>query len=102
MLFVQKMSEKIKRTAPLLKKAIALKYEMGKDQAPIVVAKGDGFIAEKIIALARTHDIHCQENPELVQILSKVELETQIPYEAFATVAQIIVYLYKIQGKLKQ
>ncbi|MDP1975306.1 MAG: EscU/YscU/HrcU family type III secretion system export apparatus switch protein [Alphaproteobacteria bacterium] len=96
------MREKIKTTATPLKKAIALKYEMGKDQAPIVVAKGDGFIAEKIIALARTHDIHCQENRELVQILSKVELETQIPYEAFSTVAQIIVYLYKIQGKLKQ
>lgn len=96
------MRKIIKTTTPPVKKAIALSYEMGKDQAPIVVAKGDGFIAEKIIALARIHNIHCQENSELVQLLSKVELETQIPYEAFATVAQIIVYLYKIQGKLKQ
>lgn len=95
------MREKIKTIIPPLKKAIALKYEMGKDDAPIVVAKGDGFVAEKIIALAKTHDIHCQENPELVQILSKVELDTQIPYEAFAAVAQIIVYLYKTQGKIK-
>lgn len=95
------MNQKTIKTSHL-KKAIALKYEMGKDHAPVVVAKGNGYIAEKIIKLAQTHDIYCQENPELVQILSKVELETQIPYEAFSAVAQIIVYLYKMQGKIKK
>jgi flagellar biosynthesis protein len=75
---------------------------MGKDAAPIIVAKGDGFMAEKIIALAQEHHIHLRENKNLVELLAKAELNTEIPFEAFTAVAEIIVYLYKIQGKLKK
>jgi len=81
------------------KKAVALRYDYNIDDAPYLVAKGEGYIAEKIVALAQEHDIHIRENKPLVEMLSKAELDHKIPFEAFSAVAEIIVYLYKIQGK---
>ena len=82
-------------------KAVALKYDQNKDQTPKVVAKGQGELAERIIELAKKHNVHLKEDPHLMQFLEKCELDEEIPYEAFAAVAEILVYLYRLQGKLK-
>lgn len=76
-------------------KAVALSYHQKKDSAPKVVAKGEGKVADKIIALALREGIKVQEHNELVGLLSVVELNDEIPVEAFTAVAEILVYLYK-------
>lgn len=75
--------------------AVALKYDRQTDAAPRVVAKGDGEIAEAILALAREHGIAVREDKDLAQLLAAVELETQIPVEAFVAVAEILSYVYR-------
>ncbi len=75
--------------------AVALKYDRREDAAPRVVAKGGGEMAEAILALAREHGVEVREDKDLAQLLSTVELETQIPVEAFVAVAEILSYVYR-------
>lgn len=82
--------------------AIALKYEMDKMAAPIVVAKGIDTVALKIREIAETHGVPIVRNPPLAQALyAGVELDEQIPAEHFKAVAEIIGYVFRLQGKLK-
>jgi flagellar biosynthesis protein len=75
--------------------AVALKYDRQADAAPRVVAKGDGEVAAAILALAREHGVAVREDKDLAQLLATVELETQIPVEAFVAVAEILSYVYR-------
>ena len=61
------------------KKAVALRYKPQKDSAPRVTAKGSGRIAEKIIELAKMHGIPVKDDPDLIEILSKLDIEEEIP-----------------------
>ncbi|MGB9710372.1 MAG: EscU/YscU/HrcU family type III secretion system export apparatus switch protein [Thermodesulfovibrio sp.] len=83
------------------KKAVALKYDKERDTAPKVVAKGRGWIADKIIELARQHGIPLKEDEALVEVLSKLPLYEEIPVELYKAVAEILVFVYKIKGKIK-
>jgi len=69
------VKEKGKKT---LKKAVSLQYDPHKHEAPIVTAKGQGVVAEKIIEIAKKHNIPIKDDPDLVEILSQLELEEQI------------------------
>jgi flagellar biosynthesis protein len=80
------------------RRAVALRYDRKADPAPRVVAKGEGDIAEQILALARDHGVSIREDKDLVQLLSAVELETQIPVEAFVAVAEILSYVYRTKN----
>ncbi len=82
--------------------AVALKYDKGKDPAPRVVAKGKGTIAEQIVKVAEEHGIHVQEDAALVEILEKLDIDTIIPLEAYAAVAEILNYVYKANAQAKQ
>lgn len=84
------------------KKAVALRYEQGKDSAPKVVAKGRGWIAEKIIEIARHHGVPLKEDEALIEVLSKLELYEEIPVELYKAVAEILVFVYQIKGQLKE
>ena len=77
------------------KKAVALTYDKGKSPAPHLSAKGRGFLAEKIIAVAKEHNIPIHQDIDLVNILETVELEQEIPMEVYAVVAEIFAYIYK-------
>lgn len=77
------------------KLAVALKYDRKADPAPRVVAKGEGALAGKILDLAREHGVAIREDKDLAQLLAAVELETQIPVEAFVAVAEILSYVYR-------
>lgn len=77
--------------------AIALSYD-GKT-APTISAKGSGDIAEEIIAIAKQYEIPLFENAELLRLLASVELGDEIPEALYLSVAQIIAFAYKIQGK---
>ena len=77
------------------KKAVALKYDKSKNEAPHVAAKGKGWLADKIIAIATEHDIPIKSDADLVEILEKVEIDQEIPLEVYTVVAEIFAYLYK-------
>jgi len=80
--------------------AIALVYESQRMEAPQVVAKGAGFIAQKIVEIGRNHQIPVIENKPLAQILYKtVDLGKTIPSSLYRAVADILAYVYKIKGK---
>lgn len=76
--------------------AVALKYAPG-SSAPTVVAKGRGLIAEEIIARAREHGVFVHESPELVALLSQVDLDGQIPPELYIAVAELLAWIYQVE-----
>ena len=80
-------------------KAVALKYDQEKDNAPRVVAKGRGEIAEKIIAIAKAHNLPFYEDKNLIQILEALELETEIPPELYRAVAEVLAFIYRLNRK---
>jgi flagellar biosynthesis protein len=78
-------------------KAVALRYN-GED-APQVIAKGEGNIAKQIISSAKAHGIPLQQNEELTTLLSKVRINQEIPEALYNGVAQILAYLYFLNEK---
>lgn len=82
--------------------AVALKYETGLMQAPILIAKGVDAVAFRIRDLAKEHDIPVVENPPLARTLhANVDLDQEIPYEHYKAVAEVISYVYRLKGKLR-
>lgn len=81
--------------------AVALKYEALKG-APRVAAKGQGLLAEKIIELAKANNIPIREDPDLMELLAKVELGQEIPEELYKAVAEILAFVYRINDKWKK
>jgi flagellar biosynthesis protein len=82
------------------KRAVALEYEMGKDRAPRVTAKGKGYIAEKIIEIAREHKIPLHEDREMVQVLEALDIDMEIPPELFRAVAEVLAFIYRMNKKI--
>ena len=83
------------------KKAAALRYIQKKDSAPKVMAKGSGILAEKILQLAKEHNIPIKEDVHLVEVLSTLDLYQEIPPELYKAVAEILVFVYKMTDKMK-
>nr|WP_314887384.1 FlhB-like flagellar biosynthesis protein [uncultured Campylobacter sp.] len=81
------------------KKAVALGYNRDKDNAPKVLASGSGEVAKNIINLAKSHDIPIKEDADLVEILSKVDLNQEVPPNLYKAVAEIFSFLYKMTNK---
>lgn len=81
------------------KKAVALGYDPDLDIAPKVMAKGEGQLAEKIIAIARQEDIPLYSSPDLVASLMTVDLDASIPPELYQVVAQVLALVYRLDGE---
>ena len=79
--------------------AVAIKYERGKDPAPRVVAKGTGHVAEAILALAREHGIAVRNDAALAEVLAQIELDRQIPVEAYVAVAEVLSYIFRERAR---
>ncbi len=75
------------------KKAIAIRYDQGRDKAPVVVAKGVGELAEKIIETARKHGVPVLEDKALISALMKVEIYEEIPPELYRAIAKVLVFI---------
>jgi len=82
--------------------AAALKYDTRKDAAPKVIAKGQGTIAEKIIELAKKNNVPIKSDPGLVQILSKLDIDEQIPVELYKAVAEILAFVYSANDRYRE
>jgi flagellar biosynthesis protein len=78
--------------------AVALRYSGAQDDAPRVVAKGQGSVAEQIIALAKARGIEIRQDTDLVNLLAAVPLDAPIPIEAYVAVAEILSYIYRRRG----
>lgn len=82
--------------------SVAIKYEAKNMSAPTVIAKGQDYIALRIREIAKEHRIVTMENKPLARALySQVEVGQQIPEELFKAVAEVLAYVYKLQGKVK-
>ena len=80
--------------------AVALHWDGA--SAPRVTAKGRGEIAERILALAREHNVPIDQEPALIEVLAEVELGTQIPDKLFVAIAQVIAFAYTVRGQLPE
>ncbi|TYR77541.1 EscU/YscU/HrcU family type III secretion system export apparatus switch protein [Rossellomorea vietnamensis] len=78
------------------KQAVALQYEADRQQAPKVIAKGKGLIADNILERARQHDIPVQEDPALVELLGSLDINESIPEELYQAVAEVFAFLYRV------
>lgn len=76
---------------PANKRAVALKYD-GNEVAPIIVASGMGYMAEKIVEVAGENNIPIYEDNSLATVLSRLELGQEIPEELYKTIVDIYVY----------
>lgn len=90
------MKEPLEPPSPSIKKAVALKYTPGESEAPIVVAKGSYCIADSILEKAKEHGVPVQEDAALVEVLSKLDLDEQIPAELYQLVAEVLTYIYQM------
>ena len=84
-----------------LKSVVALKYRSDADAAPKVTAKGEGLVAERIIELAKENQVPIKEDPDLVQILSQVDINKEIPPSVFKVVAELLGFVYRLNNKYK-
>jgi flagellar biosynthesis protein len=92
------MKEEAKPSA--VRKAVALRYTPDME-APVVTAKGQGRIAEKIIQLAKANNVPLQEDPSLVEVLSKLDLDQQIPPDLYQLVAEILTFVYRTDRRAR-
>src|SRR5690606_14646243 len=80
-----------------LRRAVALAYRNG-DMAPRVVAKGQGLLADEIIARAREHDVFVHESRELLALLMQVDMDRDIPPALYRAVAELLAWLYRLDA----
>jgi flagellar biosynthesis protein len=78
------------------RQVVALQYEPKRERAPRVVAKGRGYLADKILEVAREHNIPIRQDKNLLQILSRLDLNDEIPPEIYKAVAEILAFIYRL------
>ena len=81
---------------PPLREAIALEY--GHRKTPVISAKGEDELAQRIIEEAQRHGVYVAEDPQLLALLSRVDLESEIPPEMYTAVAVILSWVYWLKG----
>ncbi|WP_419873085.1 EscU/YscU/HrcU family type III secretion system export apparatus switch protein [Candidatus Pristimantibacillus sp. PTI5] len=84
-----------------VKKAVALRYQPGERTAPVMVAKGKGHIADLILERAKENGIPVQEDSSLVEVLSKLDIDQEIPPELYTLVAEILSFVYRSDRKAR-
>ncbi|WP_134700358.1 EscU/YscU/HrcU family type III secretion system export apparatus switch protein [Ammoniphilus sp. YIM 78166] len=89
------MNQKNKRTA------VAVSYSSGGLAAPVVSAKGQGVIADAIVRQAMQYGVPLQEDKALVELLSKIELNHQIPPELYQVVAEVLASVYRMEKRAR-
>lgn len=84
-----------------LKKAVALRYDKSQDEAPKVTAKGQGRVAENIIEIARAHGVPVKDDPDLIEVLSSLDIDQEIPPEIYVAVAELLAFVYSANSDRK-
>ena len=76
--------------------AVSLQYNQGGDRAPKVTAKGQGWLAEKIIAMAQKQNIPIKKDKDLMELLEKIDVGQEIPEELYKIVAELLAWVYDL------
>jgi flagellar biosynthesis protein len=82
-----------------MKKAAALRYNKDKEYAPRLIAKGQGKSADNIIKIAQLHNLPIKKDEDLIELLSKVELDKEVPAALYKAVAEVFSFIYKTTNK---
>lgn len=82
---------------PQRKAAVALGYDPAKDDAPRILAAGQGELAEQLLKVARAHNVPVRADHPLAQALVKLEVGAAIPPELYAAVAEVLAFLWKLE-----
>ena len=82
------------------RKAAAIRYDAEQHAAPRIVAKGAGLLAERIIAVARANGVYVHEDPDLVAVLSRLDVDTEIPEALYRAVAEILAFVYRLNQRM--
>jgi len=77
-------------------RVVAIKYDVNKDRAPRVTAKGRSLVADRILAEARKNGIPVYQNKSLVNMLMALEIDREIPPELYRTIAEVLAHVYRI------
>ena len=88
--------EETEKKAPPKRAAVAMRYDVDRDKAPMILATGRGPIADEIIRVAEDNKIPLYEDTELAQLLSKLELDTEVPPELYVLVAEVLFFVYQL------
>ena len=81
------------------RRSVALLYEEN-SIAPRVVAKGSGVVAEAILQRAKEFSVPVAVEPELVELLVQLDLNTLIPPELYAAVVEVLAWAYQLDGRI--
>ena len=84
---------------PPISEAVALRYDKGREDAPRVVAKGRGFVAQQLVSIAKRHSVPVYQNQTVTQLLMSVELDREIPPELYQAIANVLAYVYRLDGR---
>lgn len=82
-------------------KVAALKYNIQEDTAPKMVAKGSGELANNIIRIAKENNIPIKKDEDLVELLTKLDVNQQIPNNMYKAVAQVFAFIYDLSKQNK-
>ena len=88
------MKQKHTRSSP-----VSLKYNGGNRSAPTVTAKGQGWVAEKIIAMAKEQNIPIRKDKDLVELLGKIDVGKEIPASLYKIVAELLAWVYQMNNE---
>lgn len=92
------MNEPSNSPDPDRRAAVAISYDE-RQEAPRVVAKGYGKVADTIVRSAREHGLYVHESTELVGLLMQVDLDSQIPPQLYVAVAELLAWLYRLESR---
>ena len=86
----------MKNDNPVSRKAISLQYKKGKNAAPKVNAKGQGWMADRIIKMAQENNIPIREDKDLLHLLSEIDVGQEVPESLYKVVAELLAWVYQI------
>jgi len=83
-----------------INKAVALGYDPSKDAAPRVLAKGSGCLADRIVKIAKEKGINLYEDAALVEALSVIDIDREIPAELYHAIAEVLAFIYSLDNQV--
>ena len=84
------------------RRAVALRYDADSDRAPKMIAKGRGHLADRIVELAKEHGIHVHQDPDLVALLAKLDVQSEIPDDLYQAIAEVLAFVYRLNDRMKR
>ena len=78
------------------KSAVSLQYKKGKNTAPKITAKGQGWVAENIIKMAQEKNIPIREDKDLLHLLSEIDVGQEVPESLYKVVAELLAWVYQL------